>query len=202
MTINSKHWLEGAIRAVIPGGSPMPIRRCAVVHFTAGATALSSIGWWQKPAAKGTSAHIVIDRDGKIFQCRPFNKTAGHAGVSRWRDPKTGVLYKNLNRCSIGIELANAGDNVELARRWSALPLVKAKHRNESVVKLWEAYPPAQISACARLLQALTEHYNLDDVTGHDCIAPERKVDPGPAFLMKETREYCGFKGIPIVHYP
>jgi N-acetylmuramoyl-L-alanine amidase len=202
MTIDSKHWLEGAIRAVIPGGSPMPIRRCAVVHFTAGATALSTIDWWKKPSAKSTSAHVVIDRDGKIFQCRPFNKTTGHAGVSRWRDPETSVLYKNLNRCSIGVELANAGEDVELARRWSSLPLVKAKHRNESVVKLWEAFPPAQISACAKLLDALTEHYKLDDITGHDCIAPERKVDPGPAFPMKEIREYCSFRGIPVVYWP
>lgn len=202
MTIDSKHWLDSAIHEVIPGGSPMSVRRCAVVHFTAGATALSSIAWWRKPAAKGTSAHIVIDRDGKIFQCRPFNKTAGHAGISRWQDPTTKVLYKGLNSCSIGIELANAGDDVELARRWTSLPLTRAKHRNESVVKEWETYPPAQLSACAKLLAELTDHYDLDDITGHDCIAPERKVDPGPAFPMKEMREYCGFRGLPKVLYP
>ena len=41
---------------------------------------------------------------------------------------------------------------------------------------------------------------NLDDITGHDCIAPERRNDPGPAFPMQELRELCGFSGLPEVH--
>lgn len=178
----------------------MPVRRCVVIHYTAGATARSSINFWKTKSAKGASAHVVIDRDGTIIQCRPFNRTAGHAGVSRWRDPKTGVLYEGLNSCSIGIELANAGDNVKLARRWSKMPLVKAAHRNGGPAKDWEAYPPAQLAAVTKLVQALVKRYRLDDITGHDCIAPERKSDPGPAFPMEKLRQACGFSGLPIVY--
>ena len=75
MTVTADHWLDAAIRAPIPGGDGMPTRRCLVVHFTSGASARSSIDFWRTAAAKGASAHLVIDRDGTLFQCRPFNCT-------------------------------------------------------------------------------------------------------------------------------
>lgn len=166
----------------------MPVRRFLVIHFTSGATAESSIEFWRTPAAKGASAHIVIDRNGTVYQCRPFNITCGHAGVSRWQQ------FSNLNSCSIGIELANAGDNAPLARRWSKLPLLTSKHKNGGPEKQWEAYPLAQLAACEEVSKALVARYKLDDVVGHDDIAPSRKVDPGPALDMKKLRSVCGFK--------
>ncbi len=199
MSITEDHLLRGARQDLLAGGSPMLTRRCVVVHFTAGATAQSSINWWKTKAAKGASAHLVIDRDGSVIQCRPFNRTAGHAGVSRWRDPKTGVLYTGLNTCSIGVELANAGDNEKLARRWSKMPLVFAKHQNGGPMTDWEDFPPRQLAVLAKVLQALVRRYRLDDITGHDCIAPNRKNDPGPAFPMEKLREACGFAGLPVV---
>jgi N-acetylmuramoyl-L-alanine amidase len=201
MTIRDDHWLQYAARDPLPGGSAMPVRRCVVIHYTSGASARSSVNFWKSKAAKGASAHVIIDRDGSIIQCRPFNRTAGHAGVSRWRDPKTGTLYEGLNSCSIGIELANAGDDSKLARKWSKMPPVEAAHRNGGPVKDWEGYPPAQMVACTKLVQALVKRYKLDDITGHDCIAPERKIDPGPAFPMEKLRQSCGFSGLPIVYH-
>lgn len=187
MNIDTTHWLEGALRRPIVGGSVMPVRRFLVVHFTSGASAESSIEFWRTPAAKGACAHIVIDRDGTVYQCRPFNKTCGHAGVSKWKG------FTGLNACSIGIELANAGDDSKLASRWSKLPLVSAKHKNGGPLKKWEAYPVAQIAACEAVAKALVARYKLDDVIGHDDIAPARKNDPGPAFPMKVLRKACGF---------
>ncbi|MEQ1862894.1 MAG: N-acetylmuramoyl-L-alanine amidase, partial [Chthoniobacteraceae bacterium] len=199
--INPEHWLEGVTHDEIAGGSAMAIRRCLVIHFTSGATAKSSINFWRTPAAKGASAHIVIDRDGTIYQCRPFNRTCGHAGTSRWRDPKTGKLYIGVNTCGIGIELANAGNDPALASRWTKLPLVSSGHRNSpKTIERWEAFPAAQLAACTRVALAVVTRYQLDDITGHDCIAPERKNDPGPAFPMTELRKACGFTGQPAVH--
>lgn len=191
MNITKDHWLEGAIRKPLSGGNSMPIRRFLVIHFTSGASAESSINFWKTPAAKGASAHIVIDRDGTIFQCRPFNMTCGHAGKSRWKG------FEGLNTCSIGIELANAGDYSKLACKWTKLPLVRAKHKNGGPIQEWEAYPEAQMNACIEVSKALVERYNLDDVIGHEDIAPDRKNDPGPAFKMQELREACGFNGLP-----
>lgn len=186
MNVAQDHWLEGAIRKPVPGGRGMPVRRYIVMHFTAGASAESSIFWWKQPAAKGASAHIVIDRDGTVYQCRPFNMTAGHAGVSRWVDRTSGVDYKNLNSNSIGIELANGGETYPT--RFSKLPPVKAKHKNGGPEHEWEAFPPEQLAAAEEVCKAIYRRYHIDDVLGHDEIAPSRKTDPGPAFPMPAFR--------------
>jgi N-acetylmuramoyl-L-alanine amidase len=201
MTIGENHLLSTASLQLIAGGAPMVIRRCVVIHFTSGASAKSTINYWRSPESQGRCAHLVIDRNGALFQCRPFSYTAGHAGTSRWQDPKTGHRYVGLNSCSIGVELCNAGNNKQLAERNSNLPLLSFKHRNGQDSGLWEQYPEAQLATCFRVVKTLVRRYNLDDVTGHDCIAPERKIDPGPAFPMLELREACGFHGLPKIHH-
>lgn len=195
MKITDDHWVESAIRKPIPGGNRMATRRFLVWHYTAGASALSSIDFWKTPAAAGASAHLVIDRDGTIYQCRPFNTTCGHAGKSSWRDPKTGANYVGLNSCSIGIEIANGGDSYP--ERFSKLPPTKAKHRNGGSEREWETYTEAQLAAVEAVSIALVDRYNLDDAVGHEDIAPSRKTDPGPAFPMQKMREACGFEGMP-----
>ena len=196
-------WLEGVRRRDIAGGLPMTIRRCLVIHFTAGATGASSIDFWKTPAAKGACAHLVIERDGTVIQCRPFNRTCGHAGVSRWQDPRTGTRYGGANAYSIGIELANAGADASAlswARKQIGFASLGAAHSNGGPVQEWEAYPAAQLTACTAVAKVLVARYQLDDITGHDCIAPERKNDPGPAFPMANLRAACGFSGLPAVH--
>lgn len=189
------HLLTTAIQKLLPGGAAMDIRRFLVIHFTAGASAQSSIDYW-KNLANGVCAHIVIDRDGTIYQCRPFNRTAGHAGPSKWRDPKTGTLYSgSLNKCSIGIELANGGDT--FPTKFSALKPTWARHKNGGRECNWETYPEAQIAALLDLSKLLVDTYHLDDILGHDDCAPDRKNDPGPAFPMLRLRAHCGFSGLP-----
>jgi N-acetylmuramoyl-L-alanine amidase len=197
MNITPDHWLEGVTRLPLPGGAAMPVRRFLVMHFTSGASARSSVDFWRSPAAKGACAHVIIDRDGTVYQCRPFNRTAGHAGKSTWRDPNTGTRYDGLNACSIGIEFANAGDDDDLARRWSRMLLLKARHKNGGPECEWERFTAEQIAASKAVAKALVERYRLDDLIGHDDIAPDRKNDPGPAFPMREMREACGFQGLP-----
>jgi len=203
MTINSDHWITGVKRDVIAGGAQMTIRRCVVEHFTGGATAKSSIEYMRK---KGLSAHVVIDRDGTIYQCRPFNRQCSHAGRSRWVDPKTGIKYTGANAYAIGIEIANAGDDIgalSWARKQPGFSSIKAKHRKGGDKVEWEDFPDAQMEAVRELTVALVKRYNLDDVTGHDCIAPERKNDPGPAFPMEDIRSACGFGlTLPKIHWP
>lgn len=199
MKVTEDHWLDVAIRKPIPGGLPMPIRRFLIQHFTAGGTAQSSIDFWNTPAAKGANAHIVVDRDGTIYQCRPFNRTCGHAGVSKWTDPKTGVVYTSLNSCSIGIEIANAGDaarenGTAFTRFKLPAGVVRLRHKNGGPLTWWEVYPQAQIDAVKELSRVLVKRYNLDSMAGHDEIAPSRKNDPGPAFPWKEVRDHVGLQ--------
>ena len=194
MKIDEDHWATEAHTRLIPGGSPMDVRRFLVIHFTAGATGQSSIDYW-KQLNNGVCAHFVIERDGTLIQCRPCNRTCGHAGASRWKDHKTGVTYVGLNSCSIGIELANGGDTYP--SKFSKLPPTRARHKNGGDFELWETYPAEQLATCTALAKALVDRYHLDDVIGHDDIAPDRKNDPGPAFPMQALREACGFKGMP-----
>jgi len=190
MNITKDHWIEDVIRKPLPGGSAMNTRRFLVIHFTAGATGESSINFWKSPEAKGASAHLVIERDGTIKQCRPFNVTCGHAGKSSWKG------FTGLNSCSIGIELANAGEDdsaLSWARKQPNFASIEARHKNGGPVVEWEKFPAAQLEACEAVSKALVAHYNLDDVVGHDDIAPDRKTDPGPAFPMQSLRKACGF---------
>lgn len=201
MKITDDHWIEGVTRQPLPGGNAMPVRRFLIIHFTAGWGAQTSVDFWKSKEARGANAHVIIDRDGSIIQCRPFNRTAGHAGASQWRDPNTGTLYTGINACGIGIELANCGDlpralfpeTCGKAFAGKVIPRLTARHKNGGPVKEWEIYPDKQIAACEELSQALVERYNLDDLCGHEDIAPDRKNDPGPAFPMDHIRQLCGF---------
>lgn len=191
MKITEDHWIDTAIRKPLNGGAAMRVRRFLVMHFTSGASAQSSIDWWKNPAAQGACAHFIIDRDGTLYQCRPCNVTAGHAGKSQWTF--NGRTFTGLNSCSIGIEFANAGDSTNLTLKWSKLPSLLAKHKNGGPKKEWERYTPEQIETGKQLAAVLCKRYNLDQIIGHDDIAPTRKVDPGPAFPMQEIRNHCGF---------
>jgi N-acetyl-anhydromuramyl-L-alanine amidase AmpD len=196
------HFLDDAKRDLIKGGGPMDVRRALVIHFTGGATGASSV---EAMRERGLSAHLVVDRDGSVIQCRAFNRVASHAGASRWVDPNTGKRFDGLNSCSIGIEIANAGNDdgaLKWARKQPGFDSITAKHRNGGATVEWEKYPKAQLEAVFAISKLLVANYKLDDVTGHDCIAPERKDDPGPAFPMEELRVACGFTGLPVVHRP
>jgi N-acetylmuramoyl-L-alanine amidase len=202
MIVNASHLLDGAKLAILPGGTAMPTRRLLVIHFTSGMSAQSSIDFWKSREAKGACAHIIIDRDGTIFQCRAFNLTACHAGVSEWFDQGNQIKRAGCNAFSIGIELANAGDSVSgsvenpLAFKKYPCPAgaMYARHKNGGPVTLWEKYPEAQLKACFELSKALFDRYHLDDVRGHDDIAPNRKNDPGPAFPMEALRAAMNLK--------
>jgi N-acetylmuramoyl-L-alanine amidase len=201
MKVSENHLLEGAKWEPIVGGSDMVLRRALVIHYTEGASAKSSI---EHNRDVGLAAHLYIDRDGTIYQARPFSRKGAHAGISVWYDPNTELRYEGLNSCSIGIELANAGKNagvIEWAKKHAGASVVKLKHRNGGAALEWEDYPTEQLTACFTAAKAIVLRYNLDDVTGHDCISPDRKEDPGPAFPMKELREFCGFDGLPDVHW-
>lgn len=208
------HQIEGVEKQLLRGrngGMPMKIRRCLVIHFTSGATAASSIDYWQKNpkcVQDDIGAHIIIDRNGKVIQCRAFDRTISHAGASRWREPKSGEFFNKCNRFAIGIELANAGDDPavqKIAAKLAGYAGVSAplKHPTDGMkARPWEIYPAAQLQACFDVSKLLCATYNLDDITGHENVAPERKNDPGPCMPMLALREFCGFSGLPTVHWP
>lgn len=101
------------------------------------------------------SAHFFIKRNGAITQFVSCLDRAWHAGVSNFAGREA------CNDFSLGIELE--GED----------------HR---------AYSDAQYHSLNQLVNELTQHYPMisaERICGHSDIAPERKTDPGPAFIWQ-----------------
>jgi N-acetylmuramoyl-L-alanine amidase len=188
-------------RLVGDDGSPVPYRRSpnqsvglepvyVVVHYTAGSSAESSIRWLTDRASRA-SAHVVVARDGSITQLVPFDRRAWHAGRSAWRN------RVGLNAFSFGIELDNGGPlerrgdggwYTPFGMRVRPEDVIEAAHPSGGPVRGWQVYSTAQLLAAAEVANLLVRHYDLEDVLGHDEVAPGRKTDPGPAFPMPTFR--------------
>lgn len=195
MEINSQHLLTGdsIVQMDCPknkekfkSGNPDTI----VIHYTAGRSAESSARFLAKNDVKA-SAHLVIGREGEIFQLVPFDTIAWHAGESSYGNRQW------LNQYSVGIELDNAGPLVKVGSeyqawfggKYQANDVVQAVHRNESTPRFWHVYTEKQISACREVCELLIQKYGIKLILGHEEIAPGRKQDPGPAFPLDKFRE-------------
>ncbi len=189
-----KNRLEGVPFDASPhvGGAITP--RFIVMHYTAGGSALGSV---RAIKDRGLSAHLFVERDGAIVQTVPFNVEAFHAGPSTWRG------FDGLNGHAIGIEIANLGfldrqvpggwTREGLGRVLPADQVVVARHRNGGKLMAWEVFPELQMQAVMAITLALRAAYpTIQEVVGHDDIAPTRKVDPGPAFPMARFQSLGG----------
>jgi len=101
------------------------------------------------------SAHYLVFEDGRITQCVPEDRRAWHAGESSW----AGV--KDINSCSIGIEIANPGHAFD-----------------------YPDFPRRQIAAVTSLCRGIILRRGIrpERVLGHSDVAPARKQDPGEKF--------------------
>ncbi|RKD91555.1 N-acetylmuramoyl-L-alanine amidase [Mangrovibacterium diazotrophicum] len=162
-----------------------------IIHFTAGRDALSSAQYLCRDDIKA-SAHIVIGRQGEIYQLVDFDTVAWHAGESQY----AGRSW--YNRYSIGIELDNAGRMEKVGtefqawfgQKYQANDVLQAVHRNEKMPSWWHVYTPEQIEACRKVCELLIKSpaYNIGSILGHEEISPGRKTDPGPAFPLDKFR--------------
>lgn len=195
MKINANHQLEDGNIVLLPCpknkvkfGSGLP--DTVVIHYTAGGSADSSAKYLAQNDIKA-SAHLVIGREGEIFQLVPFDTVSWHAGRSSYGG------RNGLNKYSIGIELDNAGVLERVGseykswfgRRYQPNDVVEAVHRNDSKPRFWHTYTQAQLEACRQVCSLLIEKYKINLILGHEEIAPLRKQDPGPAFPLDRFRD-------------
>jgi len=110
------------------------------------------------------SAHLLIDRSGRVTQFVPFTERAWHAGASRFRRQTV------VNNFSIGIELEGTDTSPYSDAQYTALGAVAS-----AVI---EAYP----GITARRVAA------------HSDVAPGRKTDPGPAFDWQRLYDELGHR--------
>ncbi|MDR0662077.1 MAG: N-acetylmuramoyl-L-alanine amidase, partial [Holosporales bacterium] len=114
----------------------------------------------------GTSAHILIDREGKVCINVDYRLyRAFHAGISQFYE------LTSLNGYSIGIECVNT----LYGKREGPYPVPRHE---------WEAYTQEQMDAVGEVVFLLQRYGRIPGfmVAGHADIALGRKTDPGPRF--------------------
>jgi N-acetylmuramoyl-L-alanine amidase len=164
-----------------------------VFHYTACDVQAATNAFLRKTGANRVSVHLLVDTNGSVTQFVPLNLRAWHAGESEWGG------YKDINSHSIGIEVVNYGYllksaagtffTAEAKLTMNAAEVIEARHRLvQWPWHYWQAFTADQIATCEALAELLTPAYALQDVLGHDDIAPKRKADPGPAFPLSRIR--------------
>ena len=126
----------------------------------------------------------------------PFDRIAWHAGASSYHFPGEEEPRSGFNRCSIGIELDNAGPLTETPSGYRASfghvykrkDTYYAAHKFRGKPGYWHTYSEEQMTTLQELCRLLVDEYPIRYILGHDDIAPSRKTDPGPAFPMESFR--------------
>ena len=111
-----------------------------VLHSTASKSCQQDVEWLCTPLSKA-SAHVIIDRDGTIYDLVPVSRRAWHAGKSEFHG------RPDVNDFSIGIELANdnAGEAYPDAQLGAAAALCAA------YIREWPAITPERITSHAAI---------------------------------------------------
>lgn len=170
------------------GGKLEP--RFLVIHYTASGPDADIARYFAQKDAR-VSAHLVVRRDGSATQCVPFNRVAWHAGASDWIG-KDGRRYSGLNNWAIGIEIENWGALRKNGDGWlswtgalvDGTKVIKACHKSGAPDGGWEVFTAEQTETVVAAARAICAAYAIEDIVGHDDIAPKRKSDPGPAWDM------------------
>lgn len=125
-----------------------------VIHYTGMDSCAAARARLCDPAAE-VSAHYLIDLDGAVEQLVDEARRAWHAGVSDWRGET------DVNSRSIGIELVNRGHGPD-----------------------YHPFPEPQMAALEALIGDIRARWTipLENIVGHEDVAPGRKIDPGPKF--------------------
>jgi N-acetylmuramoyl-L-alanine amidase len=70
--------------------------------------------------------------------------------------------------------------------------VIEARHKFGVPNCGWEVFTSAQIETAISAAQAICREYTIEDILGHDDIAPGRKSDPGPAWDMETFKAKVG----------
>ena len=162
--------------------------RAIVLHYTEGSLD-AAIATFQKP--HNSSAHYIIDRDGKIYQIVPEQFAAFHVncyGKSNFCISSCPVCtnldgsFVEPRTQTIGIELVNLG-HVD-PRYYTGSSSLFEDYNNSFGYRFWEDFPQVQILSLQVLVEDIRSRWNipLNLVMGHSRI--NNNVDPGPALNL------------------
>src|SRR3990167_984616 len=121
-------------------------------------------GWLTAADSNSLSAHFHIGRFGECAQLGdPDSEICYHAGKSEYYHPMARKWLSGWNQYAIGIELLGDGN--------------KGDYSEEQYAKLAKL-----CAACMRRYQTIDPRC----ITGHENVAPTRKVDPGKHFNWRK----------------
>jgi len=140
-----------------------------IIHYTGMQSQRESINRLCNPKSK-VSSHYLVGQNGRVYRLVNDNRIAWHAGVSCWGK------FKNVNKCSIGIELVNKGHKLG-----------------------YENFKKKQLLSLKKICNQLRNKYKIkkQNIIGHSDVAPLRKADPGEKFPWKKFSN----DGIGIWHF-
>lgn len=129
--------------------------RCIILHADAGKTDQGTIDWLQNPES-GVSYHLLVGRDGTVYQFVADARRAWHAGASSYEGKP------DCNNYSIGVSFAN----------------------DQQGEPFTDAQIDAGVTLCTVLCRK--HGLSAEDITTHAAVAvPEgRKRDPGSRFPL------------------
>ncbi len=132
-----------------------------ILHYTGMETGAAAEAWLCDTASS-VSAHYIVHEDGRVVQMVREADRAWHAGQSFWQG------CRDMNSCSIGIEIVNPGHEGGMPN-----------------------FQDAQIEAVIALAKDIIERNGIvaERVLGHSDIAPGRKIDPGERFPWRTLAE-------------
>ena len=186
-----------------------PVGAC--VHFTAGWNDHKPKDSLSSGLTKGY-CYLTILADGTIVQNFDLARWGYHAGPSTWPGLGSGLSDK-----LVGIEICCGGRLSKKDGEYKTWfnKTVDADHRRSVKAEdnilndgVYEMYTPEQEKALTEFLlwmnQAGKGVFKLDNVLGHDEIAPNRKNDPGGSLsmTMPKYREFLKAKAGEIVEKP
>jgi N-acetyl-anhydromuramyl-L-alanine amidase AmpD len=192
-----------------------PVRKDLIVlHHTAGGSAESTFTWWKTDPRRIATAYLV-ERDGTICEVFPPEAWACHLGVKG--------AGKQMDRRSIGIELASEGGLLERGGRFYAFDRLTEKtayagevydhgSRWRKQYRYFAAYTARQIEAVCALVNHLCERFAIPQQTprSHTAADAQRwrdfsgilshshlradKTDVHPGFPWARLIEQCGLQ--------
>lgn len=160
-----------------PDNSPAGV----IVHYTATYNLKSTINYFKKNVV---DVHFVIGHEGEVVQMVDCNRTAAHAGKSKWKE------FNGLNNYFIGIEVVSLGwlekRNKTFYDGYGRVykgPVVENKTLG---YEYWEPFTDKQVDSVIKLCKWLKSEYDIpiENIVGHQECSPGRKNDPGGSLTM------------------
>lgn len=159
-----------------------------------------------KPGQHVGSWHLLIERDGTVYQSAPLTVGTWHAGGGSakrfgsdpgrnvWAHQPAGKISANGWAC--GIELACVGEVRNVGGKWQGWPfgkdgkkgpIVDPSEVQECDGRMYQGFTDKQIESAGSVLRSiLTLGVKKENCSwSHEMIDPGRKTDPGPIWMGK-----------------